>query len=67
MVSTHPGDHNYKKIKIGQTSQFSGIACFIVITYDEFECPMSNIQYPSNFTVLLKQDIQLHELIVTCK
>ena len=52
MVSTHSGDHNYKKIKIGQTSQFSGIAFFIVITYDEFECPMSNIQYPSNLTVL---------------
>ena len=44
MVSTHPGDHNYEKIKIGQTSQFSGIACFIVITYVEFE--MSNVQYP---------------------
>ena len=25
MVSTHPGDHNNEKIKIGQISQFSGI------------------------------------------
>ena len=52
MVSTHPGDHNYTKIKIGQTYQFSAIACFIVITYDEFECIMSNIEYPSGFELL---------------
>ena len=25
MVSTHPGDYNNEKIKIGQTSQFSAI------------------------------------------
>ena len=44
MVSTHPGDHNDEKIKIGPTSQFSAIACFFVISYDEFECIiMSNI------------------------
>ena len=43
MESTHPGDHNNEKIKIGQTSQFSAIACFFVISYDEFECIMSNI------------------------
>ena len=24
-----------------------------MITYDEFECPVSNIQCPSNFTVLI--------------
>ena len=52
MESTHPGDHNYEKIKIGQISQFSGIACFIVITYAEFECIMSNIECPSRFELL---------------
>ena len=46
MVSTHPDDHNDEKIKIGQTSQFSTTACFFVITYDEFECIMSNIECP---------------------
>ena len=30
MVSTHPGDHNNEKIKIGQTSQFSGIMIFML-------------------------------------
>ena len=30
MVSTHPGDHNNGKIKIGQTSQFSAIIIFIL-------------------------------------
>ena len=30
MESTHPGDHNYEKIKIGQTSQFSAIMIFIL-------------------------------------
>ena len=40
--SRHPGDHNNEKIKIGQTSQFSAIACFFVISYDKFECIMPN-------------------------
>ena len=52
MESTHFGDHNNEKIKTGQTSQFSGIACFIVITYDEFECIMSNIECPSRSALL---------------
>ena len=30
MESTHPGDHNNEKIKIGQTSQFSAIMIFIL-------------------------------------
>ena len=30
MVSTHPGDHNNEKIKIGQKSQFSAIMTFIL-------------------------------------
>ena len=30
MVSTHPGDHNNEKIKIGQTFQFSAIMIFIL-------------------------------------
>ena len=30
MGSTHPGDHNYEKIKIGQTSQFSAILSFML-------------------------------------
>ena len=30
MESTHPGDHNNEKIKIGQTSQFSAIMTFIL-------------------------------------
>ena len=30
MVSTHPGDHNNEKIKIGQTSQFSAIMIFML-------------------------------------
>ena len=30
MVSTHPGDHNNEKIKIGQTSQFSAIMTFML-------------------------------------
>ena len=29
MVSTHPGDHNNEKIKIGQASQFSAFMIFI--------------------------------------
>ena len=29
MESTHPCDHNFEKIKIGQTSQFSAIMIFI--------------------------------------
>ena len=29
MESTHPGDHKNEKIKIGQTSQFSGIMIFM--------------------------------------
>ena len=52
MVSTHPGDHNDEKIKIGQTSQFSAIACFFVISYDMFECIMSNNECPSGFDLL---------------
>ena len=50
--STHPGDHNNEKIKIGPTSQFSAIGCFFVISYDEFECIMSNIECPSGFELL---------------
>ena len=30
MESTHPGDHNNEKIKIGQTSQFSAITTFML-------------------------------------
>ena len=30
MESTHPGDHNNEKIKIGQSSQFSAILSFIL-------------------------------------
>ena len=30
MESTHPGDHNNEKIKLGQTSQFSAIIIFIL-------------------------------------
>ena len=30
MESTHPGDHNNEKIKVGQTSQFSAIMIFIL-------------------------------------
>ena len=30
MVSTHPGDNNNEKIKIGKTSQFSGIMIFML-------------------------------------
>ena len=30
MESTHPGDHNNEKIKIGQTSQFSAIMIFML-------------------------------------
>ena len=30
MVSTHPGDHNNEKIKLGQTSQFSAIMTFML-------------------------------------
>ena len=30
MGSTHPGDHNNEKIKIGQTSQFSAIMTYYV-------------------------------------
>ena len=30
MESTHPGDHKNEKIKIGQTSQFSGIMIFML-------------------------------------
>ena len=30
MVSTHPGNHNNEKIKIGQTSQFSAIMTFML-------------------------------------
>ena len=30
MESTHPGDHNNEKIKIGQTSQFSAIMTFML-------------------------------------
>ena len=30
MVSTHPGDHNNEKRKIGQTSQFSAIMTFML-------------------------------------
>ena len=52
MVSTHPGDHNDEKIKIGQTSQFPAIACLFVITCNEFECIMSNIECPSGFELL---------------
>ena len=52
MVSTHPGDHNDEKIKIGPTSQFSAIACIFMISYDEFECIMSNIECPSCFELL---------------
>ena len=52
MLSTHPGDHNDEKIKIGPTSQFSAIACLFVISYDEFECIMSNIECPSGFELL---------------
>ena len=52
MVSTHSGEQNNEKIKIGQTSQFSAIACFFVITYDAFECIMSNIECPSGFELL---------------
>ena len=33
MVSTHPGDHNNEKIKIGQTSQFSAIMIFYVKSF----------------------------------
>ena len=52
MVSTHPGDHNDEKIKIGPTSQFSANACFFVISYDKFECIKSNIECPSGFELL---------------
>ena len=52
MVSTHSGDHNNEKIKIGKTSQFSAIACFFLITYDEFECIVSNIECPSGSELL---------------
>ena len=65
MVSTHPGDHNNEKIKIGQTSQFSAI-CFFVISYDEFECIMSNIECPSGFeimTVMLEILLFLHHFL----
>ena len=46
MVSTHPGDHNNEKIKIGQTSQFSAIACFfvIVMTSLNVSCQISNVR-----------------------
>ena len=30
MVSTHPGDRNNEKIKIGQTSQFPAIFSFML-------------------------------------
>ena len=30
MESTHPGDHDKEKIKIGQTSQFSAIMTFML-------------------------------------
>ena len=30
MESTHAGDHNNEKIKIGQTSQFSAIITFML-------------------------------------
>ena len=30
MESTHPGDHDKEKIKVGQTSQFSAIMIFIL-------------------------------------
>ena len=30
MVSTHPGDHNNEKIRIGQTSRFSSIMTFML-------------------------------------
>ena len=30
MESTHPGDHNNEKIKIGQTSQFTAIMIFML-------------------------------------
>ena len=30
MLSTHPGDHNDEKRKIGPTSQFSAIMIFIL-------------------------------------
>ena len=30
MVSTHPGEDNNEKIKIGQTSQFSAIMTFML-------------------------------------
>ena len=33
MESTHPGDHNNEKIKIGQTSQFSAIMIFMLNIY----------------------------------
>ena len=52
MVSTHPGDQNDEKIKIGQKSQFSAIACLFVNTYEEFECIMSNIECPFGFELL---------------
>ena len=52
MESTHPGDHNDEKIKICKLSQFSAIACLFVITHEEFDCIMSNIECQSGFEVL---------------
>ena len=40
MVSTHPGDHNNAKIKIGQTSQFSAIMNFM-LKHLQFLAPFS--------------------------
>ena len=36
MESTHPGDHNNEKIKIGQTSQFSAIMILYVKNFGIF-------------------------------
>ena len=41
MVSTHPGDHNNEKIKIGQTSQFSAIMTFMLKSLNVFLAPFS--------------------------
>ena len=41
MVSTHPGDHNNEKIKIGQTSQFSAIMTFYVKNFGIFSTILS--------------------------
>ena len=41
MVSTHPGNHNNEKIKIGETSQFSAIMIFMLKILVLFLAPFS--------------------------